>query len=110
MLHADRPSATITPSQVSVSEGEEVRFTCDAQGSGPLTVTWTTSNGSPLPVGVQENGNSIYIASATSSHPGTYVCTVSNLAGFGKANATLTVYCEYRSNSVLVRGIEAYLC
>ena len=94
---ADRPSATVTPLQATVSEGEEVRFTCNAQGSGPLVVTWTKSDGSPLPVGVQENGNSISIVSAISSHPGTYVCTVSNLAGTVKANATLTVYCEYRS-------------
>jgi hypothetical protein len=95
LFHADRPSATVTPSQVTVSEGEEVRFTCDAQGSGALAVTWSTPSGDPLPVGVQENGNSIYIASATSSHPGTYVCTVSNLAGTEQAEATLTVYCEY---------------
>lgn len=94
LLHVDPPSAIITPPSVTVSEGEEARFTCDAQGSGALTVTWSLSNGSPLPVGVQENGNSIYIASATSSHPGTYVCSVSNLAGTAQAEATLTVYCE----------------
>lgn len=90
----DPPSATVTPSSITVSEGQEVRFLCDAQGSGALTVTWTLSNGSPLPVGVQENGNSIYIAAATSSHPGTYVCSVSNLAGTVRDEATLTVYCE----------------
>ena len=92
--YADPPSATITPPSVTVSEGEEVRFMCDAQGSGALTVTWTMSDGSPLPVGVQENGNNIHIASATSSHPGTYVCSVSNLAGTRQDEATLTVYCE----------------
>ena len=90
----DPPSATITPSSVSISEGEEVRLMCNAQGSGALTVTWTMSDGSPLPVGVQENGNSIFIALATSSHSGMYVCSVSNLAGTARDEATLTVYCE----------------
>ena len=94
MQYADLPSATITPTSITVTEGEEARFTCNAQGSGVLEVAWALSGDRPLPVGVQENGNSIYIASATSSHPGTYVCSVINLAGTGLAEATLTVYCE----------------
>lgn len=88
------PSATITPSSISVSEGDAVSVTCEVQGSEPLMVTWTMSDGGPLPVGVQENRNTLFIASATSSHPGTYVCSVSNLAGSDQAEVILTVFCR----------------
>ena len=53
------------------------------------------AGGSPLPVGVQENGNELIIPSASSSHPGTYVCSVSNLAGTMQDEADLIVFCKY---------------
>ena len=92
--HTVPPSATITPPSISVTEGNAVSIICEVQGSGPLVVTWSMSDGSPLPVGVQENGNTLFIASATNSHPGTYVCSVGNLAGSAQAEATLTVFCK----------------
>ena len=92
--HTVPPSAAITPSSISVTEGNAVSIICEVQGSRPLTATWSMSDGSPLPVGVQENGNTLFIASATNSHPGTYVCSVSNLAGSAQAEATLTVFCK----------------
>ena len=52
------------------------------------------AGGSPLPVGVQENGNEILIAVASSSHSGTYVCSVSNLAGTSQDEAIINVLCK----------------
>ena len=72
-----------------------MRLVCEVMGSRPLAVSWTLSDGSPLPLGVQENGNELVIAAATSSHPGTYVCSVSNLAGTSQDEATVAVLCEY---------------
>ena len=86
--------ATVTPSSVTVNEGEEVRLRCVAEGSGALTIIWTMAGGSPLPVGVQENGNEILIAAASSSHSGTYVCSVSNLAGTSQDEAIVNVLCK----------------
>ena len=82
-----------------MNEGEEVRLVCEVTGSGPLTVSWTLSDGSPRPVEVQENGNELVIAAATSSHPGTYVCSVSNLAGSSQDEAIVTVYCKCAQKS-----------
>ena len=92
--HTEPPSATITPPSITVNEGEAVSIVCEAEGSGLLTVTWTMSDGSPLPMGVQENGNTLVIASAASTHLGTYVCSVRNLAGTDEDEVTLTVFCE----------------
>ena len=86
------PTATITPSSISVIEGEPVRLVCEATGSDPLVVSWTLSDGSPLPPGVLENGTELVIAAANSSHPGTYVCSVSNLAGTSQDEANVTVH------------------
>ena len=88
------PSANVTPSSVTVNEGEEISLLCEAGGSGALNVSWTMADGSPLPVGVQENGNEIFIARAASYHPGTYVCSVGNLAGTSQDEAIVNVYCE----------------
>ena len=87
--------ATVTPSSVTVNEGEEVRLRCVAEGSGALTIIWTMAGGSPLPVGMQENGNELIIPLASSSHSGTYVCSVSNLAGTSQDEAHLIVFGKY---------------
>ena len=88
------PTATITPSSVTVNEGDEVTITCQAEGSGTVTVTWTMAGGNLLPPGVEARGNQLIIASATSSHHGTYVCKVENLAGTSQDEVTLNVFCE----------------
>ena len=69
-----------------------MRLVCEVKGSEPLNVSWTLSGGSPLPLGVQENGTELVIAAANSSHPGTYVCSVSNLLGSNQVEATVTVH------------------
>ena len=85
------PSAAVSPSFISVNEGELVRLVCEVTGSEPLNVSWTFSDGSPLPLGAQENGTELVIASANSSHPGMYVCSVSNLAGTSQDETNVTV-------------------
>ena len=76
-----------------------VSLFCEAGGSGVLNVSWTMADGSPLPVGVQENGNEIFIARASSLHPGKYVCSVRNLAGTSQDDADVTVFCKYPAAS-----------
>ena len=88
------PSACVTPSSISVNEGEPVRLVCEVTGSEPLNVSWTLSGGGPLPPGVQENGTELVIAAANSSHPGTYVCSVSNRFSISQDEATVTVRCK----------------
>ena len=86
------PSATISPSSISVHEGELVRLVCEVIGSEPLNVSWTLSGGSPLPLGVQENGTELVIAAANGSHPGMYVCSARNVAGISQDEANVTVH------------------
>ena len=74
-----------------MNEGELVTLVCEVTGSEPLNVSWTRFDGSPLPLGAQENGAELIIAAANSSHCGTYVCSVSNLAGISQDEATITV-------------------
>ena len=77
-----------------MNEGELVRLVCEATGSEPLNVSWTLSDGSPLPLGAKENGSELVIAAANSSHPGTYVCSVINLVGTNQDEANVTVQCK----------------
>ena len=92
----DPPLVVITPSLISVSEGEEVSLLCEAEGVGPLNIKWEiVANESSLPAGVQQNGNELSIAAAARSHAGTYVCSVSNLAGVTQHNVTLNIYSKY---------------
>ena len=95
IITLEPPSAVVTPSSVTVNEGEEISLHCEAGGSGALNVSWTMADGSPLPVGVQENGNQLFIARAASHHPGTYVCSVSNLAGTDQDEVNVNVYREW---------------
>ena len=91
-LLTDPPSATVNPSSITVKDGEVVSLFCEAGGSGVLNVTWTMVDGSPLPVGVHENGNELFISAASRSHSGTYVCSVRNLAGTSHDTVTLNIY------------------
>ena len=102
-------TAAITPSSVTVNEGEELMLFCEAGGTGALTVSWTMADGSPLPLGVQENGNEIFIASATSSHSGTYVCAVNNLAGTSQDEVIVNVFCEQQIVTQVFTSIYVYL-
>ena len=85
------PSVTVTPSFISVNEGEPVRLVCEVRGSGALYVRWTLSGRSRLPLGVQENGTDLIIVATNSSHCGTYVCSASNLAGTSQDEANVSV-------------------
>ena len=78
-----------------MNDGELMKLVCEVTGSEPLNVSCTLSDWSPLPLGVQENGTELVIAAANSSHPGTYVCSVSNLAGTSRDEVNVTVYCKY---------------
>ena len=82
-----------------------MRLFCEAGGTGALTVSWTMADGSLLPLGVQENGNEIFIALATSSHTGTYVCTVNNLAGTSQDEVIVNVFCEYLSSYIAIQQV-----
>ena len=83
-----------------MTEGDPISITCEVEGSGPLTITWSMSDDNPLPLGVQENRNALFIASAATTHSGTYVCSVSNLAGLVRAETTLVVFCKCLLNTI----------
>ena len=72
-----------------------MRLVCEVTGSEPLNVSWTLSNENALPLGAQENGTELVIVAANSSHPGIYICSVSNLAGTGQDEVSVTVHSKY---------------
>ena len=91
---AEPPSANVTLSLTSVTEGEEVNIVCRGEGVGPLSVEWRTANLTSLPEGVNQRGQELFISAVSRYHVGTYVCLVSNPAGVDQDNATLVVYCK----------------
>ena len=92
------PLVNVTPSTITVREGEEVVIECTADGLGELTIDWSLlANGSGLPpgVGVEKRGTKqLFIPEANRSHTGIYTCSVSNVAGTSRADVTVTVQCK----------------
>ncbi len=82
------PVITSHPQNATVTQGANVNFTVAATGQGALAYQWR-KNG----VNISGANSSTYsIASATSSHAGTYSVVVSNAAGSATSNsATLTI-------------------
>ncbi len=66
-----------------VKVGSPITLTCDAEGTPPLTFTWT-KNGQPI---AGTSGAVLFIASAQASDAGVYVCTVTNSAGTNTSQA-----------------------
>ena len=94
------PTSTVIPTSRSVSEGEEVQFQCQVNGTEP-SIVWTMEGSQPLPIGVQQVGNNLVIQSATRLHAGHYQCTVTNIAAdVATSFAMLTIFCKY-CNSLL---------
>ena len=89
----------MTPSAISVDIDDEVRFLCKAEGTGPLVIEWRMDSVEGLPEGISqedegENGTELVIASVGNSHIGTYICSVTNLAGTVETSAVLNVFCK----------------
>ena len=84
----------MVPSNITVNTGDSVRFQCQVDGTGPLTVEWNRAGGQDLPEGVSQSGNDLVIGDADSSHAGSYTCLVRNQAGEAEDTAVLNVRCE----------------
>lgn len=83
------PRVDVTPSQLSVSEGNSFSLFCVVTPS--LLVTWSKVNGS-IPDGSNNGEGTLNVSEAEVEHAGKYRCHAHNAAGSSEAFASVTVF------------------
>ena len=69
---------------------------CNASGNPQPGITWTREGESS----VLSSSETLKLRNLSSEDNGAvYICKVNNSLGFGEANATITVFCEYTVNN-----------
>ncbi len=81
---------TVSETELTVTEGEEVRIQCLGEGVGVVRIRWYHGNEES----VLQIGNDLVIPSVASTHTGQYECRVSNIAGAVTETVQITVKCE----------------
>jgi hypothetical protein len=84
---ASAPSITGPPANQTVPVGTNVSFTVTANGTVPLSYSWTF-NGSAI---IGATTSNLQLANVVTNSSGTYSVTVANSAGSKSASATLSV-------------------
>ncbi|XP_071607418.1 hemicentin-1 isoform X3 [Heliangelus exortis] len=88
-------SGSIHPSQVTVTQGNEISLECRAQGIPEPTITWM-KDGHPLVSGsdiaILHGGHFLQLRNAHVSDTGRYVCVAANVAGLSDKKYDLSVY------------------
>ncbi|XP_071166138.1 hemicentin-1-like [Mytilus edulis] len=82
-------SIAISPSPITVNEGQTITATCTALGSPTITYTWFKGNSNTQ----LSTGSVLQITSSTRTDAGTYQCRASNT--YGNADATVAVEVQY---------------
>ena len=83
------PRVDVTPSQLSVIEGNSFSLFCVVTPS--LPVTWSKVNGS-IQGGSENKTTALRVSKAEVEHQGTYRCYASNPAGSSEGFASVTVF------------------
>ena len=92
------------PKDVTAVEGQDVVFSCLAEGNPSPTVTWTKNEARlnitanlRLTVSQTNNNHSLIIRTVHRADAGQYRCVANNniLDGSTSSAATLQVYCKY---------------
>jgi PKD repeat protein len=84
---ASAPNITGLPADQTVPVGTNVSFTVTANGTAPLSYSWTF-NGSAI---TDATTSTLQLANVVTNSSGTYSVTVANSAGSKSASATLSV-------------------
>ncbi|CAC5377793.1 unnamed protein product [Mytilus coruscus] len=82
-------SIAISPSPITVNEGQTITATCTALGSPTISYTWFKGNSNTQ----LSTGSVLQITSSTRTDAGTYQCRASNT--YGNADATVAVEVQY---------------
>ena len=87
------PQVFISPTRLSVREGESAQFRCSASGFPAPVLQWHGGSGGVLPPeAVLSNGNGLLtFVEVKEIHEGAYVCTASNLGGITSTGTFLNV-------------------
>ena len=87
------PQVFISPTRLSVREGESAQFRCSASGFPAPVLQWHGGPGGILPPeAVLSNGNGLLrFVRVKEIHEGAYVCTASNLGGIASTGTFLNV-------------------
>ena len=92
VLILDAPtSIAISPSPITVNEGQTITATCTALGSPTITYTWFKGNSNTQ----LSTGSVLQITSSTRTDAGTYQCRASNTYGNADATVAVEVQCKY---------------
>ncbi len=89
-LFSAPPTVTLSETELTVTEGEEVRIHCLGEGVGAVRIRWYHGNEES----VLQIGNDLVIPSVASTHTGQYECRVSNIADTVTKTVQITVKCE----------------
>ena len=90
------PEIVTAPSDEEVVEGNSLNLFCNATGNPQPDITWTKERESS----VLSSSETLKLTNLSSENNGqVYICRVNNSLGFDEANATITVYCEYKVNN-----------
>ncbi len=84
------PTVTLSETELTVTEGEEVRVQCLGEGVGVVRIRWYFDNEESA----LQSGNNLVIPSVASTHTGLYECRVSNIADTVTKTVQITVRCE----------------
>ena len=83
------PRVDVTPSQISVREGNSFSLYCVVTPS--LPVAWSKVNGT-IPHGNENATGILSVSKAEVEHAGKYRCYASNVAGSSESFASVTVF------------------
>ena len=96
------PHPVATPPILTVKRGHPARFHCDANSATPARLSWGHLDAdSPLPEGVESEGDDIVIASASDAVAGEYVCSATNDFGSGVAEPVTLVVTDGPLNPLI---------
>ncbi|XP_061168000.1 protein sidekick-2-like [Saccostrea echinata] len=119
-VNSSPPEIINKPGNLTITEGSNARFPCEATGAPKPTVSWKriTSSGSVNIVSggriqILENGE-LLITTTESTDSGHYVCNASNSRGSQTAEAFLEVYVKTvithpPTNTSIIKGSSASL-
>ena len=89
---------SVSPSDTTVVQGENVALSCQATGVPQPLITWQKKDGGQLPGKRSLVSGVLRMYGVRKKDEGVYVCTASNILGFKQAEALLTVNGEYLFN------------
>ncbi|CAI5441954.1 unnamed protein product [Caenorhabditis angaria] len=80
------PNPVATPPLLRVAPGAPAQFHCEPNSDTPARIKWFHSaNKNPLPEGVVQNGEDIFVSEAGDDNIGEYICTAENEFGSGES-------------------------